>query len=303
MNIETPIKQSANREHKNSVFVKLFSAPDKILQLYNAVSKNSYPPETKIEIATLENALVNDIYNDLSFIIDGKLVVMIEHQSSINPNMPLRMLAYVVDVYDKLVDRRSAYSQKLIKIPQPEFIVLYNGKEEFPDEEILKLSDSFINLHKEHISNGSLELEVKVLNINKGRNEELIRRSTELSGYVEIINEIRKNTEAGLSLDEAVAKAVKDCANNNILLEFLNKYGGDVMSFLYKEWDLDECLAVRWEEGREEGREEGLEEGLEKGRGEGLLRGAKSMLNFGASPEIVAESLGLPLDKVISLQV
>ena len=294
MNTDNSAKQSANREHKNSVFVKLFSDTDKILQLYNAVSKNDYPPETKIEIATLENALVNDIYNDLSFIIDGKLVVMIEHQSSINPNMPLRMLAYIVDVYDTLVDRRSAYSRKLVKIPQPEFIVLYNGKDEYPDEEILKLSDAFMNLPKGHKLNGSLELEVRVLNINKGRNEELIRNSQELSGYVEIIDEIRKNTDSGLNLNEAVAKAVKDCASNNILPEFLAKYGGDVMSFLYKEWDLDECLAVRWEEGREEGRDEGVEIGL--------LRGAKTLLNLGNSPDFVAESLNLPLDKVISLQ-
>ena len=160
------------------------------------------------------------------------------------------------------------------------------------------MSDSFMNLPKGHKQNGSLELEVRVLNINKGRNEELIRNSQELSGYVEIIDEIRKNTDSGLNLNEAVAKAVKDCASNNILPEFLAKYGGDVMSFLYKEWDLDECLAVRWEEGHEEGVEKGREEGVEIG----LLRGAKTLLNLGNSPDFVAESLNLPLDKVTSLQ-
>ena len=109
------------------------------------------------------------------------------------------------------------------------------------------------------------------------------------------IDEIRKNTDSGLSLDEAVAKAVKDCANKNILSEFLTKYGGNTMSFLYNEWNLDECLAVM--------REEGVEEGIEIGEERGLLRGAKTMLDLGNSPDFVAQSLNLPLDKVISLQI
>jgi len=279
-------EQSANLKHKNSLFTKLFSDPNSILQLYNAISQSNYPPETKIEITTLENVLLNGIYNDLSFIIDGKLVVLIEHQSTINPNMPLRLMFYLSEIYDGLIDRKSAYSSKLIKIPRPEFIVLYNGKEDFPDEKELRLSEAFIALPDGHKPNGDLELSVRVLNINKGRNETIIQGSVELSGYIAIVDAVRGNINSGLTLNEAVKKAIKDCANMNILPDFLEKHGGDVMSMLHADWNIDDFGEVKWEEGLEEG----------------LLRGIKGMLKLGNPPEKIAECMNLPLDKVLALR-
>jgi hypothetical protein len=277
--------EKAKREHKSSMFTKLFSEPDKILRLYNAVSRNNYPLETKIEITTLESVLLNGVYNDLSFILDGKLVVLLEHQSTLNPNLPLRLLFYASETYSGLIDHKSAYSSRLLRIPHPEFIVLYNGKDEFPDKDVLKLSDAFFALPEGHKPSGSLELEVPVININKGRNEDIIQQSTELSGYVTFVDMVREY-EKSMNRDKAVAKAIEDCAKQGILVEFLEKHGGNVMSMLYADWNIDDFGAVRWEEGKEEG----------------LLKGAQTMLEFGNPPELIAERLNLPLDKVIALQ-
>jgi len=84
------IEFSASREHKSSVFAALFSEPPTTIELYNAVTGGNYPPDTKVEIVTLSNALFNGQLNDVAFVLDGKLVVLMEHQSTLNKNMPLR---------------------------------------------------------------------------------------------------------------------------------------------------------------------------------------------------------------------
>jgi len=125
--------------------------------------------------------------NDICFVIDGKLVVLVEHQSTINENMCLRMLIYSSKEYEKITDSKDLYREKMIKIPTPEFIVLYNGKEEFPDYKEMRLSDSF-EIKSETCF---LELVAKVYNINKGRNVEMVSRSPVLSGYEDFIAEIK----------------------------------------------------------------------------------------------------------------
>ncbi|MDR2555114.1 MAG: Rpn family recombination-promoting nuclease/putative transposase, partial [Fibromonadaceae bacterium] len=121
-----------NRNHKDSVFTRLFSEESNLLELYSAISGKSYPKSTKIEIG-----------GDIAFVLEDRLIVLIEHQSSINNNMPLRMLQYLSAEYAMIVDRKSLYKQKRIMIPSPEFIVLYNGDKKFPDYKELKLSDSY----------------------------------------------------------------------------------------------------------------------------------------------------------------
>jgi transcriptional regulator of heat shock response len=129
--------------------------------------------------------------NDISFTIGDKLVVLIEHPSTPNENMPLRMLMYIGCVYEKITDADNIYRKNLLRIPKPEFIVLYNGKEEFPDEKIIKLSDAF--QHSE-LSKGlqHLELQVRVVNINKGRNPEIEKKCEALSSYAEVVRKLRE---------------------------------------------------------------------------------------------------------------
>jgi predicted transposase YdaD len=230
------------------------------LELYSAISGKSYPKSTKIEIVTLSDVLYMNQINDIAFVLEDRLIVLIEHQSSVNSNMPLRMLQYLSAEYAMIVDRKSLYKQKRIMIPSPEFIVLYNGDKKFPDYKELKLSDSY----NFKTSDLYLELVVKIYNINKGRNADMASRSLVLSGYEEFIAQIKENLKS-MDLREAIKLAVKTCISKNILVSFLERHSSEVLNMLIRgEWNMDEALAVRYEEGREDGREEGREESREK---------------------------------------
>jgi hypothetical protein len=132
----------ANTKFKDTVFSKIFSKPDILRELYCALDNVSLPPDVPITVNTLQDVLVKEKVNDLSFEIGGKIIVLIEHQSTINPNMPLRLLLYISQIYDILAKDGRIYSKYLIPLPAPEFIVLYNGEENYPDAGELKLSDA-----------------------------------------------------------------------------------------------------------------------------------------------------------------
>jgi len=240
-----------NRNHKDSVFTRLFSEKSNLLELYNAISGKSYPESTEIEIVTLSDVLYMNQINDIAFVMEDRLIVLIEHQSSINNNMPLRMLQYLSAEYGMIVDRKSLYKQKRVMIPSPEFIVLYNGDKKFPDYKELKLSDSY-NFKTPDLY---LELVVRVYNINKGRNVDMAGRSPVLSGYEEFIAEIKKNLKS-MELREAIRLAVKACISKNILVSFLERHSSEVENMIFGEWNMDEAIEVWKEEAREDGREE-----------------------------------------------
>ena len=214
----------ANREYKNTVFTELFSNADNLIELYNALSGGCYDSDTTVEINTLEEVLFMDMMNDISFTIGDKVVVLIEHQSSICENAPLRLLLYVARVFEKIVDKRAMYRQKLMKIPMPEFIVLYNGKDSFPDEKTLYLSDAFLEMPDHPERYGGLELSVRILNINPGHNEDKVGRSAVLSGYVLFVDKVREGIANGMELASAMAEAVKYCADRQILQPFLTAH-------------------------------------------------------------------------------
>ena len=172
---------TANRNYKDTVFRMLFSDRKNLLSLYNAVSGSHYDDPEKLEIVTLENAIYMGMKNDLAFII-GTDLFLYEHQSTYNPNMPLRDLFYISSEYQKLVDHKSLYSSTLLKIPAPQFIVFYNGSEKKKDHWVNHLSESFENLSGEP----KLELEVLTININEGLNKELMEQCQTLREYAQI---------------------------------------------------------------------------------------------------------------------
>ena len=148
---DTPVK----RNYKSLMFTLIFHTKEKLLELYNAISGKDYKNPEFLTITTLENAIYMSVKNDLSFIIDSRLSLY-EHQSSHNPNMALRFLFYLADLYSKLTKDDNIYGSKKIMIPPPRFIVFYNGRDPRPDYEVIKLSDLYI-LKEEKIS---LELTV-----------------------------------------------------------------------------------------------------------------------------------------------
>jgi predicted transposase/invertase (TIGR01784 family) len=286
-----------NNKYKNSVFTLLFSEPDLLRELYCALGGVSLPPDVPVIINTLENALFMGQYNDISFEIGGKLVVLIEHQSTINPNMALRLLMYIGRVYEKIINGRDIYSKKSLPIPQPEFFVLYNGTDPFPDKETYRLSDSFEKLKTfglEEKDTPALELVVKVININEGRNRDIAARCKELSEYSAFVSKARAFIEELGSREEAIREAIKYCEKHGILREFLKHHAAEVLSMLFTEFNLDDAIAVA--------REEGREDGLEQGREDEKLEIAKNLLAEGSTPEFVQKITGLDFDTLKDLQ-
>jgi hypothetical protein len=240
----------AKRKFKDSVFTSLFKDKKRLLELYNAIEGTSYKNPNIISINTLEGVLFPDRQNDISFTIGDKLVVLIEHQSSINENMPLRFLIYISKVYEKIIDSDNIYKRELIKIPKPEFIVLYNGVDKHPKEKILKLSDAF---EKAGMKAPELELSVRVLNINKGHNLKLERRSKNLAGYSAFVAKVREFQSSGDSLRKAIENAVLYCIGKGILRDYLKKHSSEVVNMLYKEFKLEDFVAVREKEAEARG--------------------------------------------------
>jgi len=287
----------ANTKYKDSVFSLLFSEPDLLRELYCALEGVALPSDIPVTINTLQDVLFKDRVNDISFEIGGKLVILIEHQSTINPNMALRLLAYIARVYEKIVDIKKTYTTKPVPIPRPEFFVLYNGVSPCPDDETLRLSEAFEKASSIGIPDKeapSLELTARVININQGRNEEIVQRSKTLNGYCAFIGKVREYESEGYSLEEAIRKAVIYCRDHDILKEFLEKNALEVMTMLLTEWNWDDALAVRYEEGMEDG----LEKGMEKGREET----ARNALAQGLSMEIVQKITGLDMETIKNLQ-
>jgi len=219
-----------NTGYKNSVFSFLFNNPETLRELYGAIEGVVLPPDTPIDINTLSGVLYMDQLNDLSFTIGNLLVVIMEHQSTINPNMPLRLLMYIAHIYEKIVNRSLLYGSKFEKIPTPEFIVLYNGKERYPDRSTLRLSDAFKDacglLGVENPA-PSLELVVQVYNINSGHNTEILKKSRTLGGYSAFVGKVREYAQ-NCSKEEAMKKAIKYCMDNDILKTFLETHGSEV---------------------------------------------------------------------------
>ena len=135
---------NANTKYRDTAFRKLFHKKKELLELYNALNNSNYTREEDLEIVTLEeSSLFISMRNDLAFILDFRLHLY-EHQSTQSPNMPLRDLFYVAQEYWELVNQKSLFSEKPVKIPAPRFVVFYNGMDKQPERQVLKLSDLYI---------------------------------------------------------------------------------------------------------------------------------------------------------------
>ena len=303
------------KEYKDSMLRAMFNSPDKALKLYCDITGKSFDNGVKVEMKSLDNILLSKRRNDLSFIINDVLVVILEHQSSLNPNMPLRTLQYILMFYELYYKFGEAlYKEKRIKLPKPEFYVLYNGIKPYPATGIQRLSDSFEGLAENE--QPSLELIVNVININYHANAEPLERNADLRGYAIFVEKVRYWQEKGEPLKASIRRAADECLEEGILIEFLHKFKGEVDTMFSLVYDEKKAIEVAREEGMEDGIELGLELGRNEGRNEGREEGMEQgrELGFGISAAVIralqaetpvqeiAEQYRVSVDKIEELQ-
>ena len=251
----------ADKKYKDRVFRAVFKEKKDLLELYNALRGSDYKNPEELEINTLENAVYMKMKNDLSFLIKGEQNLC-EHQSTINPNMPLRGLFYLTDLFRKMIgaEGRKLYGSGRIKIPTPYYVVFYNGTQDQPDRQVMKLSDSYTVKGEEP---ACLEMTALVLNVNLGHNRELMEKCRKLQEYAQFVAAVRRYHEKEEDLTKAINQAIDECIQNNILAEFLIKNRAEVVDMLWYEYDEEEHIASEKELSYSEGKTEGCQLMLE----------------------------------------
>ena len=242
----------AQRNYKDSIFRMLFKDKENLLSLYNALNKTDYTDVEGLEITTLENAVYMNYKNDVSFVFDYELMLY-EHQSTVNSNMPLRDLLYVADILQKRTYDKDLYASKRIMLPSPRFVVFYNGTDPQPERQTLKLSDAY----EKKLENPELELNVTVYNINYGCNKEIMDACRTLREYAMYVERVRVYAKQ-MSLTEAVEKAVDECIKEDVLAEFLRENRAEAIKVSIYEYDEELHFRTLYEEGVEDGIEQGL---------------------------------------------
>ena len=241
-------------------------------------------------------------------LIDGKIVILIEHQSTINKNMPFRFLEYIARIYEKITTKDEKFGRKLVKLPVPEFYVFYNGKDDYPTESVMKLSDAFIQLDgelKNQLENANypLEISVKVVNINVDKENPILKRCEALKEYSEFIEQVRFNIEN--DVPEPFTNAIKEAIKKGFLSDYLNRKSTEVQNMLLAEYDYDTDIAVQrreaFDDGISIGRNEGISIGLSQGAQQAKLETAKKFLAMGLSVEQVATGTGLSPEEIEKL--
>ena len=296
------------RSYKDRLFRMVFREKKELLGLYNAVNGTSYTDPEALTVVTLENAIYMNMKNDLAVVMDFYMNLY-EHQSTYNPNIPLRNLHYVAKELRSWSGGRTIYGRQLVRIPTPRFFVFYNGRDMQPERQVLKLSDAFINPEEDP----ALELKVVMLNINLGRNKELMEQCHTLLEYAQFVDRLR-TCEKSMGREEAVKHTVDTCIREGILRDFLLKYREEAIEMCIFEYDEEETLRQlgqqSYEEGVaagiEQGRTEGVTVGIERGREEGRLVGEEQLLfrlictklKKGKTPEVIAEELEEDVSRV-----
>lgn len=250
-----------NRRYRDVLFRHLFREKQDLLDLYNALNGSTYENPEELEVVTLEDVIFMKMKNDLSFMI-GNTLNLYEHQSTWNPNMPLRGMLYFAQQFEGLIASRSddIYGASRVELPTPVYIVFYNGGGMQTDNLLLYLSDSF----SAGRGSGCLECTCEVLNINRGHNQALMEKCHRLWEYSEFSSEIEENIKSGMRRKEAVHTAIDTCIEKGILTDILMKQKAEVLHMILTEYDEEKHFRTLFREGKEKGREELLREKIQK---------------------------------------
>ena len=269
---------AGNREYKSDVFSMLLEDPKNALEVFNGVNGTDYDDPNELVIHRLDKGISLSIRNDASFILDMNLSLY-EHQSTYSPNIPLRNLIYLVNLLQKLINKRDLYGSRLIKIPTPRFAVFYNGTENRPEVEELRLSTAF-----EHtMDSPEIELHCKVYNINKGNNVELLRRCPVLRDYMYFVDKVRfyigQLGDLPEELKEAIELAIDDCINNHVLEDFMKSRRSEVVKVTQLDYTHERRMKLVQQEEYEHGLQQGIQNGLD------VAFHVIAKLNSGVTPE------------------
>ena len=236
--------------------------------------------------------------NDVSCIIDAHMNLF-EHQSTYNPNMPLRGFIYIAKLYEKYIEQYelNIYSEKLEKIPTPKYFVLYNGTRDMPERMELKLSDAF--MHPDESS--GIEFTAIMININYGMNKELMAACSTLEEYAIFIDRVRRYADLSMSaaeMEKAVDKAVNECIKEGILAKFLSMHKAEVTGMILTDYDEEKTMAMFKREYRQDGYSEGIQDGFREGEQEKEKSLAERFKAKGMSDKEIADLLDITPERL-----
>ena len=259
-------KQTHNWQYKDRLWRMVFNNKEDLLQLYNAINHTDYQNPDDLEVNTLEDVLYLSMKNDVSFLVGGTMNLY-EHQSTFNPNMPLRGVFYFSRLYEGYVadNNLMIYHEKRVRLPKPKYIVFYNGTKNQPDSMELRLSDCFENTDNEA---PCLECTATMLNINYGHNQELMKHCRRLEEYSIFVQCVREYIQSEPSVEDALEKAIDTCIHQDVLADFLKKHRAEVTNMILTTYDKDLYEKTLKEDAREEGLMTGRVQGREEGRAE-----------------------------------
>ena len=245
-----------NPKYKDTLFRKIFSNKEDLLELYNAISGRNCQSAEELVFYTLEDVLYISRKNDVSFIIEDVLSLY-EHQSTFNPNMPVRGLIYLAKNLEAYIEEHEIdiHSSKLQKLPLPQYIVFYNGNDRMEDRVELNLEDAFVKV--EGLS-PCVNLKATFLNINYGHNAKILEKCKKLYEYSLFVSEVKEGISRGMNLVDALDEVIDRCIERGILKDILIKQRGEVRSMV-----LNYTLEKHEYFLRKEGREEGLKQGID----------------------------------------
>ena len=279
-----------NRQHKDRLFKAIFGAPEHkeyALSLYNAVNGTHYDNADELTFYTIEDAVYMGMKNDLSFIFDAALNLY-EHQSSFNPNMPLRGLMYLSKQYEKYAEENhlNLYRDFLQRIPAPKYIVFYNGNDIRKDKTELRLSDAFIK----PVADAAIEVLAIMLNINYGQNKKIMNACAPLNDYSKFVSCVKMNQRKGLPVAEAVDAAIEMAISENLLDGYFAAHAAEVVGMILTEYD-EEFVHKGW-----------YQDGLEKGRAQEKNDTIRRMLDAGCTIEQICSATGSAEEQIIEAE-
>ncbi len=227
------------------------------------------------------------INNDVSWEINGKLIVLVEHQSTVNENMPFRCLEYVTRIYEGIVPIKQRYAEEVYKIPNPDFYVVYIGKKEQPLEQDLRLSDAFYTK-----DSSKLELVVKVKNCSDSKLLPLVKSCAILREYCRFIEIVELNFNKRHPR-RSFQKAIEQAMEEGILVDYLDRKSREVINMLCAQYNYKMDIAVK----KEEAFKEGMEAGISQGAQQKAVENARKLLADGKyTAKEISELLQIPIE-------